>query len=269
MTHIAVCRQMSRDSDNVRKAGSIDVRTREPRLHNRWVARTAPRSQRLDVGPDVAAVLRPEEAARLRDLRNVDHVPCAVCGEWIEPSSGALTSVSISLDGDHVTAEFAHAACSPSRADLAGLVVLAQSEPLGIAYAQALHPEVGPVLLWGRKLDVRVRGLDGSEQSLYLDAERWKGFHGALAGEPVRLLVGWLLVREGEDLVLRYGEQEVERFYGAIERSTPEWLESLEDSGFCLMIVTAGVDLERPKATAIQSAIREHRALMGLAEFNV
>jgi hypothetical protein len=36
-----------------------------------------------------------------------------------------------------------------------------------------------------------------------------------------------------------------------------------------MMIVGAGVGLERPKATAIQSAIREHRALMGLAEFNV
>jgi hypothetical protein len=87
------------------------------------------------------------------------------------------------------------------------------------------------VLLWERKLDVRVRGLDGNERSLYLDADRWEGFHGALADEPVRLLAGWLLERDWEDLVLRCGEEEVERFYGAIERSTPEWLESLEDSG--------------------------------------
>jgi hypothetical protein len=233
------------------------------------VARSAPLSQRLEVGPDVAAVLRPEEAARLRGLRDLDHVPCAICGEWIEPGSSAPTSVSISLDDDQVTAEFAHAECSPSRADLARLAVLAQAEPLGIVYAQALHPEAGAVLMWERKLDVRVRGLDGNPESLYLDADWWEGFHGALADEPVRLLAGWLLERDGEDLVLRHGQKMVERFHDAIERSTPEWLESLEDSGFCLMIVGAGVGLERPKAASIQSAIRERRALMGLAEFDV
>jgi hypothetical protein len=260
---------MRRDSDNVRKAEWINRRSPQPRLHNLSVAKSAPPSQRLEVGPDVAAVLRPEEAARLRDLHDLERVPCAICGEWIEPGSSTPTSVSISLDGDHVTAEFAHAACSPSRADLASLVVLAQSEPRGIAYAQAVHPEVGPVLLWERKLDVRVRGLDGDEHSLYLAADWWEGFHGALADEPVRLLAGWLLERDGGDLLLRRGEHEVERFHGAIERSAPEWLQSLEETGFCLVIVGAGVGLERPDATAIQSAIRERRALMGLAEFDV
>jgi hypothetical protein len=233
------------------------------------VARSAPGNQRLELGPDVAAVLRPEEAARLRDLRDFDRVRCAICGGWIEPGSSAPTSVSISLNGDRVTAEFAHAECSPSRADLARIVVLAQAEPLGIVYAQALHPDAGAVLLWERKLDVRVRGLDGEAECLYLDADWWEGFHAALADEPVRLLAGWLLERDGEDLVLRHGEDAVERFHGAIERSPPGWLESLEESGFCLLIVGAGVGLERPGATAIQRAIREHRALMGLAEFDV
>ncbi len=214
-------------------------------------------------------MLRPEEAARLHLFCDLDPVSCSICGEWIEPDSTVPTSVSISLNGDHVTAEFAHARCSPSRGDLAALAVLAQSEPLGIAYVQALHPEVGAVLLWERKLDVRVRGLDGNEQSLYLDADWWEGFHGALADEPVRLLVGWLLARDGQDLVLQRDGEEVERFHGAIQQSTPEWLESLEESGFCLAIVGAGVGLERPTTAAIQSAIRERRALMGLAEFDV
>jgi hypothetical protein len=233
------------------------------------VARSAPRSERLDVGADVAAVLRPEETARLRDLRDLDHVACAICGEWIEPDSSAATSVSVSLAGERVAAEFTHAECSPSHADLARLVVLAQAEPLGIVYAQALHPDAGAVLLWERKLDVRVRGLDGDDSSLYLDVGRWEGFHVALADEPVRLLAGWLLERDGDDLVLRRHEQEVERFHGAIRRSTPEWLGSLEESGFCMMIVGAGVGLERPEAASIQVAIREHRALMGLVEFDV
>jgi hypothetical protein len=260
---------MRGDSDNVRKAKLINRRSRDARLHNRSVARSAPRSQRLEVGPDVAAVLRPEEAARLRDLRDLDPPACAICGEWIGPDSSAPTSVSISLEGDRVTAEFAHAECSPSHAELAPLVVLADAEPLGIVYAQALHPDAGAVLLWERKLDVRVRGLDGNEHSLYLDPVRWEGFHGALAHEPVRLLAGWLLERHGDDLVLRRSEQEVERFHGAIERPPAGWLESLEESGFCMMIVGAGIGLERPQAAAIQSAIRESRAMMGLAEFDV
>jgi hypothetical protein len=249
--------------------GSLITRPPEARLHNRTVARSAPRTQRLEVGPDVAAVLRPEEAARLSVLRGLDPVNCVICGQWIEPESSDPTSVSISTDGDHITAEFAHASCSPSRADLARLVVLAQAEPLGIVYAQALHPDAGAVLLWERKLDVRVRGLDGNEESLYLDGDWWEGFHGPLADEPVRLLVGWLLKRDGKDLVLRRGGDEIERFHGALERSSPDWLRSLEESGFCLVIVGAGVGLERPEAASIQSAIREHRALMGLAEFDV
>jgi hypothetical protein len=69
-----------------------------------------------------------------------------------------------------------------------------------------------------------------------------------------------------EDLMLRHGEHAISAST-AIERSPPEWLESLEESGFCLLIVGAGVGPERPAATAIQRAIREHRALMGLAEF--
>jgi hypothetical protein len=233
------------------------------------VGRSAPSNQRLDVGPDVAAVLRPEEAARLRDLRDIEPVRCAICGEWIEPGSSAPTSVSISLDGDRVTAEFAHAECSPSRADLARLAVLAQAEPLGIVYVQALHHDAGAVLLWERQLDVRVRGLDGERECLYLDADWWEGFHAGLADEAVRLLAGWLLERDGADLVLRHGELAVERFHGALERSPPGWLESLEESGFCLLIVGAGFGLERPEAAAIQRAIREHHALMGLAEFDV
>jgi hypothetical protein len=134
---------------------------------------------------------------------------------------------------------------------------------------QALHHDAGAVLLWERKLDVRVRGLDGEQECLYLDADWWDGFHAALADEAVRLLAGWLLERDGEDLVLRRGELAVERFHGALGRSPPGWLESLEESGFCLLIVGAGFGLERPEPAAIQRAIREHRALMGLAEFDV
>jgi hypothetical protein len=249
---------------------SVDLRHAGPiRLHNPGVARRARSNQRLEVGADIAAVLRPEEAALLHDVRDFDRVRCSVCGELIEPESSAPTSVSISLDGGCAIVEFAHTACAPSRADLAPLVVRAQAEPLGIEYAQALHPDAGAVLIWERKLDLRVRGVDGKEEYLYLDPDWWDGFHPALADEPVRLLAGWLLRTDGEDMVLRRAEREVERFHGAVGRSPPGWLQSLGESGFCLVIVGAGIGLEVPVAAAIQRAIREHRVLMGLAEFEV
>jgi hypothetical protein len=234
------------------------------------VARSAGQNQRLEVGPDVAAVLRPEEASRLHDIRDIERLRCRICGEWIEPTSSTRTSVSVSLDdGDGVTVDFAHADCSPSRADLAPLAVIAQAEPLGIAYAQALHPEAGAVLLWERKLDLRVRGTGAHNQRLYLDRDWWEGFHPALSQEPVHLLVGWLLQSDGADLFLLRRNSEVERFHDAVERAPAGWMQAIEDSGFCLLIVGAGIGLDRPAAGAIQQAIREHRALMGLAEFDL
>ncbi len=85
----------------------------------------------------------------------------------------------------------------------------------------------------------------------------------------MRLLAGWLLRADGEDLLLEHYEREVERFPGAVERSPSGWLDSLRESGFCLLIVGAGIGLERPGAAAIQAAIRERRALLGLAEYEV
>jgi hypothetical protein len=205
---------------------------------------------------------------RLRELRDIDRVRCQVCEQWIEPGSSIPASVSVILDGEGVGVEFTHAGCGGSRADLARLVARAGAAPLGIEYAQALHPEAGAVLLWERTLDLRVRGLGGESEALYLDPDWWEGFHPARPEEPVRLLAGWLLAREEGDLVLRRGEKEIERFHGAREHSPPGWLESLEDSGFCLLIVGAGIGLERPAPPAIQRAMREGRALMGFSEFD-
>lgn len=234
------------------------------------VARSAGQSQRLEVGPDVAAVLRPEEATRLHEIRDIERLSCRMCGEWIEPDSSTLTSVSVSLEEDSVAAvRFAHADCAPSYADLAPLAIVAQAEPLGIAYAQALHPEAGAVLLWERRLDLRVRGTDAPQPHLYLDRDWWEGFHTALSDEPVRLLIGWLLQADGDDLVLRHGGSEVERFHEALERAPERWLHSLRESGFCLLIVGTGIGLDRPASSAIQRAIRDQRALMGLAEFDL
>ena len=224
--------------------------------------------QRLEVGRDVAAVLRPEEAARLEELRALVRLRCAVCGEWIEPVAGVAASVSISEDGDTVIAEFAHASCAASRADLARLAILAQAQPQGIAYRQARHPEAGAVLLWERQLDIRVRGLESGELCLYLDSEWWDGFHLALADEPVRLLTRWRLEPDGADLVLRRDASLVERFHGGIEEAPPGWLEAARESGFCLLIVGAQLRLDKPGAEAIQLAIRAGHALLGFVEFD-
>jgi hypothetical protein len=223
-------------------------------------------SRRLDIGPDVAAVLRPEEAARLHELRDLERLRCAVCGEWVEPASDASASVSIAIEDGVAIAQFAHSTCASSRADLAELAVLTAAEPRGIAYAQGLHPEAGAVLLWERKLDVRVRGLDRHEPCLYLDAGWWNGFHRALTDEPVRLLVGWGLANDGPDLVLRRDNEVVERFHGA-GRTPSVWIDTLAETGFCLLIVGARLELELPAAGAIQRAIRAGNALMGLVAF--
>lgn len=229
-----------------------------------------PAGSQLEAGPDVAAVLRPEEANRVQVLRDIERLRCATCGEWIDADSVAAATVSIALEEGSVgVVQFSHAACSPSRAELARLVVIAQAEPLGIHYVQARHPQAGAVLLWERKLDLRVRRLDGEDEYLYLDPDHWEGFHPPLADEPVRLLPEWLLARDGDDLVLSRGGREVERFYDAIDRAPPGWLDSLDQSGFCLLVVSAGIGLERPDTGAIQRALRERRALMGLAEFAV
>jgi hypothetical protein len=232
------------------------------------VGKSAPINQRIQVGSDVAAVLRPEEAAGLDELRALERLRCSVCGEWIEPGSSVPVSVSISEDGDTVIAEFAHATCAPSRADLARLVVLAQAQPQGIAYRQARHPEAGAVLLWERQLDIRVRGHEIGEVCLYLDSEWWDGFHLARADEPVRLLTRWRLEPDGADLILRRDGSIVERFHASIEEAPPGWLETLRESGFCLLIVGAQLRLDEPGAEAIQRAIRAGHALLGLVEFD-
>ena len=109
----------------------------------------------------------------------------------------------------------------------------------------------------------------GPDASLYLDNDGWDGFHPARDDRPVRLLAGWLLGSDGDDLVLRHDEREVERFHDAVARSPDGWLESLRDSGFCLLIVGSGIGLRRPAAAGIQAAIRDHRALLGLSETDI
>jgi hypothetical protein len=225
-------------------------------------------SQPLDIGPDVARVLRPEESARLHALRDSERLRCAICTQWIDPASGIEVSVSLALEDRAAIAAFAHTGCSPSQADLAQLVVVAEADPLGIAYAQAMHPDAGPVLIWERKLDVRVRGPGDSESCPYLDAQRYEGFHGALAAEPVRLVAGLRLEVDGPDLVLRRGHEPRERFHDGAEAAPPRWMERLMTSGYALLIVGADLELGRPSAEGIQRAIRGDRALLGFVQFD-
>jgi hypothetical protein len=223
-------------------------------------------SQRLDIGPDVAPVLRPEESARLHAMRDNERLRCAVCAQWIEPASQTDVSVSVALEDRAAMAQFAHTGCAPSGADLAELVVVAEADPLGISYAQAEHPGAGAVLLWERKLDIRVRGPGDSESYPYLDARRSEGFHGALASEPVRELAALTLEVDGPDLVLLRSAV-VERFHEAAQDAPPRWMARLAASGYGLLIVGADLGLGRPSAESIQRAIRADRALMGFVEF--
>jgi hypothetical protein len=216
----------------------------------------------LELGEDVRRVLRGEESAALAALHEREAIRCPACGEPIEP--GEPAAVEVSLDGDRAVAELAHRACGPSRADLAGLVAVALAEPLGIAYVQARHPTAGAVLLWERKLDVRLRGRAGGDVALFVDAHRTAGFHPMLGDEPVRAPDGWRLAPDRADLLLtRYGEP-AERFRDAVSAAPAGWFDALRASGFCLLIVGAGLGLERPGTERIQQALRSGHAVMGL-----
>jgi hypothetical protein len=223
-------------------------------------------TERLELGRDVEAVLRSEEAAALYELHDREHVGCLACGTWIEPSDEA--TITVSLDGEVAVAKFAHRWCAPSRANLVELVAAALADPKGIAYVQALHPEAGAVLIWERTLDVRVRGAADGETRPYVDAHRASGFHPMMHDEPVRALPQWRLERDGADLVLSREGEQVDRFAEGGAEPPVGWFDALRASGYCLLILGTELGLERPSTERIQRALRSGRAVMGLVEFD-
>jgi hypothetical protein len=219
---------------------------------------------RLDLGYGAEDVLRPQEAAGLRDLHAHHRLRCHSCGTWVEPAEES--TVALHADGNVAVAEFAHRRCAPSRTDLAALAIASSGDPLGIAYVEALHPSAGAVLIWERTLDLRARGAGSGETQPYLEAHRAAGFHAMLHEEPVRVLEASSLVPEGDDLVLAHDGATAERFTGAFARPAPGWIEAARASGYCLLLVGSGLGLGTPAADRVQAAMRCGRAVMGLAE---
>jgi hypothetical protein len=220
---------------------------------------------RLDLPYGAKDVLRPEEAAGLRDLHARQRLRCHSCGMWVEPAE--QSTVALRADRDVAVAEFAHRWCAPPRTDLAALAVVSSADPRGIAYVEALHPSAGAVLIWERTLDLRARGAENGEIQPYLEAYRATGFHPMLLQEPVRLLDAWSLGPEGDDLLLTHDGATAERFPDALARPAPGWLEVARTSGHCLLLVGSGLGLRAPATDRIQAAMRSGRAVMGLAEF--
>ena len=210
-------------------------------------------------------MLRPEEAAGLRDLHARQRLRCHSCGMWVEPAE--QSTVALRADRDVAVAEFAHRWCAPPRTDLAALAVVSSADPRGIAYVEALHPSAGAVLIWERTLDLRARGAENGEIQPYLEAHRATGFHAMLREEPVRVLDGWSLEPAGDDLLLTHDGATAERFSDALARRAPGWLEVARTSGHCLLLVGSGLGLGTPATDRIQAAMRSGRAVMGLAEF--
>jgi hypothetical protein len=219
----------------------------------------------LDLPYGAKDVLRPEEAAGLRDLHARQRLRCHSCGLWVEPAEES--TVALRTDGNVVVAEFAHRWCAPPRTDLAALAVASSADPRGIAYITALHPSAGAVLIWERTLDLRARGAENAEIQPYLDAHRATGFHAMLHEEPVRLLDAWSLEPGGEDLLLTHHGTTAERFADALARPAHRWLEAARTSGYCLLLVGSGLGLRTPATDRIEAAMRSGRAVMGLAEF--
>jgi len=218
----------------------------------------------LELGYGAEDVLRPQEAAGLRDLHVRQRLRCHSCGTWVEPAEAS--TVVLRADGHIAVAEFAHRRCAPSRTDLAALAIVSSGDPRGIAYVEALHPSAGAVLIWERTLDLRARGAGSGETQPYLDAHRAAGFHAMLHDDPVRVLDAWSLAPEGDDLLLIHDEATAERFPDALARPAPGWLEAARASGHCLLLVGSGLGLGAPAADRIQAAMRRGRAVMGLAQ---
>jgi hypothetical protein len=219
----------------------------------------------LELAHGADDVLRPEEAAALRDLHERRRLRCRSCGMWVEPAEES--TVALRADGDAALAEFAHRRCAPPRTDLAALAAVASADPRGIAYVEALHPRAGAVLIWERTLDLRTRGAENGEIQPYLEAHRSAGFQAALDEEPVRLLDAWSLEPEGDDLLLTHDGAPTERFPDALARPAPGWPEAARTSGHCLLLVGSGLGLRTPATERIQTAMRSGRVLMGFAEF--
>jgi hypothetical protein len=223
-------------------------------------------TERLELGTDAEAVLRSEEAAALHELHAHEQVRCLACEHWIEPGDEA--TVTISLIGEAAVAELAHRWCAPAKANLAELVAVALADPKGIAYVQALHPEAGAVLIWERKLDIRVRGSASGEARPYVDAHQARGFHPMLRDEPVRALPRWRLELDGADLVLSREGELVDRFADGGAEPPAGWFDALRSSGYCLLIVGSSLGLEQPGSERIQDALHAGGAVMGLVEFD-
>jgi hypothetical protein len=223
-------------------------------------------TENLELGPDVEAILRREEAIALHQLHERERVRCRACDQWIGPGDEA--TVTVRLDGRVAVAEMAHRWCAAAGADLAELVAVALADPKGIAYAQALHPDAGAVLIWERKLDVRVRGGSRGEARPYVDAHRARGFHPMLSDEPVRGLDGWRLETDGADLVLSSEGEPVDRFADGSARSPAGWFDALRSSGYCLAIVGSELGLQEPGGDRIGHALRSGGAVIGLVEFD-
>src|SRR5215217_6600528 len=192
----------------------------------------------LDLPYAAKEVLRPEEAACLRDLHARQRLRCHSCGIWVEPAEESTVAL---------------------RADLAALAVLSSADPRGIAYVEALHPSAGAVLIWERTLDLRARGAENGEIQPYLEAHRVTGFHAMLREEPVRLLHAWSLEPEGDDLLLTHDGATHERFPNALARPAPGWLEVARTSRHCLLLVGSGLGLRTPTTDRIQAAMRSGR----------
>jgi hypothetical protein len=219
----------------------------------------------LNLPSEAEDVLRPEEAAGLRDLHARQRLRCHSCGTWVAPPEES--TVTLRAERDVAVAEFAHRWCAPPRTDLAALAVVSSADPRGITYVEALHPSAGAVLIWERTLDLRARGAESGETHPYLEAHRATGFHAMLRDEPVRLLDAWSLEPEGDDLLLAHDGAIAERFPDALGRPAPGWLEAARTSGHCLLLVGSGLGLRSPATDRIQAAMRSGRAVMGLAEF--
>jgi hypothetical protein len=213
-------------------------------------------TQRIDLSPEVRGLLRPEDEARIHEVRGHTELCCFVCEGWIVPESDETATVSVVFDPNAAAAvvKFAHAGCAPSRADVTDLPAERLSDSGGITY------------IWERNLDVRLVGPEDEEIQPYLENYRAAGFAPVREGEPVGGLPDWRLALEGEDLVLYRGDEVTDRFEASTTDPPGGWFEALRETNTCFLVVGSGLGLDRADPERIAVALASGQAIVALVQ---
>ncbi len=223
---------------------------------------------RLEISDRVRAYLAPEDLAALARARRHSELTCFVCEKPILPESEEKATVSLLSDPVEgiLVARVAHPDCAPSQAEVLDMPreALAAAGSSGtISYIQAVMrlPNPTAAVFWEQGLAVTARGGEGEGMYPYLEGYREDGF---APGERIPFLDRWEFGFEGNDLVLRRGDETMERFGDAVENAPDAWFDAIRSTGSCLALVGVGLGVSRFDLGQLEKARIEGRAVAAM-----